>query len=124
MKKHANRLTDAVARDVGDHSTVGGASSKVGRVPERGDHELRPVSHDDLQVADGGAAWRRGGPGSAETSGTHTGAGAATEAAGAGMDQREGSSSVWLRFRAVDPADCGRTDRAEVRGAGGRDGRR
>ena len=121
MKRRANRRADAVARDLRNDSAAGGAAGEGRRSPEPRHQELRAVSHDDLQMADGRAAgWSRG-PHGAETSGAEARPGAAPEAPGPAMDQWQGPAAVRLRLWAVDPADCGGADRAEVRGAAGRD---
>src|SRR6266542_4126504 len=122
MKGHAHRRTDAVARDVGNDPPTGRAAGEGGRGPESGHQGLRTVSYDDLQVAEGGAAGRRGGPHGAEASGATAGPDAAPEAAGARLDQWQRPTPVRVRLWLVDPADCGSADCAEVRGGAGRDG--
>ena len=61
MKRRANRRADAVARDLRDDSAIGGAAGQGRRSAEPRHQKLRAVSHDDLQVGDGGTSgWHRG----------------------------------------------------------------
>src|SRR5713101_1423427 len=121
MKGRANRRANAVARDLRNDSATGGAAGQGRRSAEPRRQELRAVSYDDLQVADGGTAgWSRG-PHGAETSGAEARPGAAPEAPGPALDQWQGPAAVRFRLWSVDAADCGGAHRAEVRSAAGRD---
>src|SRR2546422_8212108 len=114
MKRHADRRSDMVARDLRDDPPAGRAAGEGRRSPEQRHQELWAVSHDDLQVADRREAGRRGGPQGAETSGAEARPDAATEAPGPSLDQWQGPAPVRLRLWPVDPADRGGADRAEV----------
>ena len=83
---------------------------KEGEVPSAGHQGLRTVSDDHLQMAEGGAAGRRGRPRGATASGATARPDAAPEAAGAGLDQWQRPTPVRLRLWLVDPADCGGAD--------------
>src|ERR1700757_3214932 len=48
---HENRRTHIEPRGLGNHPADGGQACARRRVTERGDEELRPLSHDDLSLA-------------------------------------------------------------------------